>query len=105
MKTTVNRDEIKQMAAMLTELETWERMSQIAGEYNQGELRLSMKGNAGCHSIGLSVDRSGLAKHKTDTPLNNCHRGIGLLCASAAEKLVVDVVSLIKSHMPIEVEC
>lgn len=102
MQVSVSAEELKQTAELLELLERFKTLRSISGCYNQGEVTLSMKGNAREH-IGYEVDRYGTENYPTKTPVQRCHRDIKEMMGQYATKMATDACDIITKHMPIPV--
>lgn len=104
MKIEVSRDDIQHSAQLLADLKAWERFVEIAREYNQGEVSLSMKGCADRTStVKVSVDAYGL-RNVRDNPVEKANAEVKAFLGAAAKKMAEGVCEILKRHMPLPLE-
>ena len=103
MQFNVTQSELEESAELLAMLKQWSVLKSISGQYNRGEVTLSMSGNGGSVRIGYSVDSYGTDHHPTNTSVQKCHRDIEIILGQYATKMAKEVCDTIKKHMPIPV--
>jgi hypothetical protein len=103
MQINVTAEELEQSAALLEMLKGWQKLKGVSGQYNQGEVGLSVKGNGGVHSVRYSVDSYGVQNHSQKTAVDRCVRDLQIMLGQYATKMANEGCDIISKHMPIPV--
>ena len=103
MQFNVTAEELEQSAELLAMLKEWKLLKSVSGQYNRGEVRLSIDGNGGKIAVGHSVDSYGTQNHPTKTPVQRCNRDLEEMLGQYATKMANEACDIIAKHMPIPV--
>lgn len=103
MQFNVTAEELEQSAELLAMLKEWKLLKSVSGQYNRGEVRLSINGNHGKVAVEYAVDSYGTRNHPTKTPIERCNRDLEEMLGQYATKMANEACDIIAKHMPIPV--